>query len=76
MEGCCQDCKIDDPRVLEFDHVRGEKVANVAGLFGRRWKIVEAELDKCELVCANCHKIRTDERIPKPVDTFIGRRER
>lgn len=70
LGGKCLDCGNSDPRVLVFDHVRDEKQTNLARLFGKAWSRVEAELKKCELVCANCHLIRTNERIPKVVDTF------
>lgn len=51
-------------RGLDWDHVRGRKVTTVAILIanGRPWDDIEAEMAKCELVCANCHRIRTLER--------------
>lgn len=59
--GRCVDCGLEDFRVLEFDHL-GDKECNVGALFGKRWSRVEVELKKCELVCSNCHAIRTYER--------------
>lgn len=76
LGGECLDCGNPDERVLVFDHVRGKKVANIARLLNKAWERIEAELRKCDLVCANCHLIRTNERIPKPPDTFVGRLER
>lgn len=60
----CVDCGIRDLRVLEFDHHSGEKIANVATLMAdlKRWEIIEKEIAKCDVVCANCHSIRTVER--------------
>jgi hypothetical protein len=51
-------------RGLDWDHVRGEKRRNVSALIvnGRSWVEIEAEIDLCELRCANCHRIVTDER--------------
>jgi hypothetical protein len=61
---CCVDCGNKDIRVLEFDHVRGTKSANVSLLLarGHSWGNILAEIIKCDLVCANCHRIRTFER--------------
>lgn len=62
LGGQCIDCGIDDERVLQFDHVYGGKHYAVATRMGCDWKILCVEVDKCELVCANCHVIRTRER--------------
>lgn len=58
---------------MHWDHLPGfEKVENLARLvnLGSRTKIL-AELEKCELVCANCHAVRTYERAQsaKALDT-------
>ena len=59
----CVDCGISDLRVLELDHVRGEKVAAVSSMIANRsQKAIEEEIAKCEVVCSNCHKIRTADR--------------
>lgn len=63
--GACVDCGNNDPRVLEFDHVpeRGPKLFTIStALHSHKQERVIAELDKCDLVCANCHAIRTVER--------------
>jgi hypothetical protein len=51
-------------RGLDWDHVRGPKVATIAIMIGRRdsWQAIEDEMAKCEVVCANCHRVRTHER--------------
>lgn len=61
----CADCGISYPYyVMQFDHLPGSgKVANIAHLvkvasMERIWE----EIAKCELVCANCHAIRTHQR--------------
>lgn len=60
----CTDCGEADPVVLEFDHVRGEKVESISNLIRKRKiELLEAEFEKCDIVCANCHKRRTAERI-------------
>jgi len=57
----CVDCGERDMRVLEFDHVRGVKVASVADMTGRgiSWQRIEREIAKCEIRCANCHRRKT-----------------
>ena len=57
----CIDCGLDDPELLEFDHVRGQKTAGVGNLVARvvSWKMIEEEIDKCEVRCLHCHRKRT-----------------
>ena len=64
LEHPCVDCGNADPRVLEFDHVRGEKKYNISELQYKRvsWEVVLAEIEKCEIRCANCHRIKTFEQ--------------
>lgn len=61
----CADCKACFPaECMDFDHVRGEKVNNVGTMVahGWSWDKIEAEIAKCDLVCANCHRTRTKNR--------------
>ena len=60
----CMDCKISYPYYLmDFDHVRGQKQANVAELINTlSKKRIDAEIAKCEVVCSNCHRARTHIR--------------
>jgi hypothetical protein len=60
----CKDCGNSDIRVLEFDHVADNKSYNIAILIAKGYGLVtlNKEVEKCEVVCANCHKIRTDEK--------------
>jgi cytochrome c len=62
-EGCV-DCGSTDIRVLEFDHVRGTKVASVGSMIrrGRALAMIEQEIAKCEVRCRNCHAIATIAR--------------
>ncbi len=59
----CVDCGITDIRVLEFDHVRGTKRGDIAGMMqlSCSWSTIEAEVVKCEVRCVNCHRIKTAE---------------
>lgn len=61
----CTDCKKSfDTCCMDFDHVRGEKKYNVGSMFAHHYsrELIEKELAKCEIVCANCHRIRTRDR--------------
>ncbi|ROR67261.1 hypothetical protein [Agrococcus jenensis] len=60
----CVDCGSSDIRVLEFDHVRGTKVASVSSMVrrGRALSIIQAEIAKCDVRCRNCHAIVTIKR--------------
>jgi hypothetical protein len=57
----CMDCKISYPYyMMDFDHVRGTKQANVAELINTlSKKRLDEEIAKCEIVCSNCHRSRT-----------------
>jgi transposase-like protein len=59
----CVDCGESDPVVLEFDHI-GQKTAALAALVsaGAPLTAIEAEIARCEVVCASCHRRRTAER--------------
>jgi hypothetical protein len=59
----CVDCGEVDPVVLEFDHV-GPKRAEVSILVSRgvREPLLAAEIARCQVVCANCHRRRTARR--------------
>lgn len=59
----CHDCGGSFlPECMDFDHVRGEKVMSVGLLVAGKLERLEAEIVKCDLVCANCHRIRTFNR--------------
>ena len=59
----CMDCGESDPRVLDFDHLQ-DKSHNVSEMPGAGYSIksIAEEVAKCEVVCSNCHRIRTYER--------------
>ena len=61
----CTDCGVHYPAVvLDLDHLPGtEKLCNPSQLVHKgSWSLVHSELAKCEVVCANCHRLRTQQR--------------
>ena len=58
----CVDCGEDDPLVLEFDHIQEKAFSIAQGLRERSWQSILDEIEKCEVVCANCHRRRTARR--------------
>lgn len=59
----CMDCGGEFPDyVMQFDHVRGQKHRIVSGMKQYSKERIDAEIAKCDIVCANCHAIRTEKR--------------
>ena len=55
----CVDCGIELPTaVMEFDHVRGKKLFNVTSTVVCSMTEILAEIEKCDVRCPNCHKMR------------------
>lgn len=64
----CMDCGVSyPPYVMDLDHRDpSEKIEKVSMMRRRRMafaKIV-AEIEKCDVVCANCHRVRTNKQNP------------
>lgn len=61
----CKDCGIVyHYYVMEFDHL-GDKDFEIASAANRglSMETIEREISKCDLVCANCHRTRTFNRL-------------
>lgn len=60
----CFDCKIEYPYyVMQFDHLDGHrKLLKISSMFRAGKQAILDEIQKCELVCANCHAERTHQR--------------
>ena len=55
----CEMCGEDDPVVLDFDHVKKKlREVTVIASFGG-WSDLLAEIEKCRVLCANCHRRHT-----------------
>lgn len=64
----CMDCQVEyPPYVMDFDHRPGEtksfNVSQVQANFTEEelW----LEIAKCDIVCSNCHRVRTWSRLKK-----------
>lgn len=64
----CMDCGIRyPPYVMDFDHRDpSDKDYGVCQMRRRHMGIdkIKREMDKCDVVCSNCHRIRTNVRTP------------
>ena len=61
----CADCGGEfPPYLMDFDHVSGDKLDDICGMRMRTVSrdAIRAEIEKCEVVCANCHRARTHTR--------------
>lgn len=62
----CADCNQNFPMcVMQFDHTRGIKKFDISRGKGKNKSILLEEIEKCDVVCSNCHAIRTCERDKK-----------
>lgn len=56
----CKDCgQKFHHSAMDFDHINSDKHREVARMADYSVEKVQKEIDKCELVCANCHRVRT-----------------
>lgn len=58
----CARCPENRPATLHFHHLDPSiKTTQVSEMLSRTWKRVMAEIDKCIVLCANCHAVEHDE---------------
>jgi hypothetical protein len=56
----CSNCGVDDPRVLEFHHIdKTQKDFTISVAYYNRVGLdkIMQEIKKCDILCANCHRI-------------------
>ena len=54
LGGCCKICGTNNIFVLQFHHSE-DKLYEISSIIDLRWSKIEKELNKCILLCANCH---------------------
>ena len=61
----CIDCGESRLETLDFDHVRDTKTRGISGMILKGLKIsaLEKEIAKCDVRCANCHRIKTFKQL-------------
>ena len=64
LERGCIDCGYNaHPEALEFDHISDNKRFTIGEMLHNYSKAnIMLEIEKCEVVCSNCHAIRTANR--------------
>jgi len=59
--GKCEECgflaKEDNYAAFEFHHANSDKEVGVGMILNRKWEIIKREVDKCTLLCSNCHRV-------------------
>jgi len=59
----CADCGGRFPSIcMDFDHLGDKSFTIAEHAKNKGIKTIQAEIDKCDVVCSNCHRIRTKER--------------
>lgn len=60
----CVECGESNPIMLEFDHIdRKNKNKGISTMmYSYTWEQILEEINKCEVVCANHHKVRTAQQ--------------
>lgn len=56
--GKCEKCGYNKCiAAMDFHHINpDEKIYDVKDLMIRKWEIIQTEIDKCILLCSNCHR--------------------
>lgn len=55
---------------LDFDHVRGTKKYDIASCGNIRREELLLEIAKCDVLCSNCHRVRTRRRLKRRPSTL------
>lgn len=68
---CCLSCGYKKhTEILQFHHLK-EKEENISGMYKKSLERIKAEINKCVLLCPNCHSLLHSKRDKGGVD-FIN----
>lgn len=75
--GKCDECNFaKHPAAMQFHHLK-DKHFTLSKNFNKSWDVIKKELDKCQLLCSNCHSVKIskqhDEEFLKFVNSYNGR---
>ena len=66
LVGCCIKCSEDDFFKLTFHHRNiNEKEFTYSSFKNKRWSLLKNEIDKCDIMCQNCHRELHFQKEPK-----------
>jgi hypothetical protein len=70
----CIDCGYaEHAEALDFDHRDPSlKVADIASMLNATWAAITAELDKCDVRCACCHRVKTHRKPDSTMDAGLS----
>ena len=56
----CISCGESNPILLDFDHLKDKKIG-ISMAVKNQWSLekLQDEIDKCQVLCANCHRMKT-----------------
>lgn len=52
----CSECDENHPACLDFHHPNDDKEKGVANMITRSRSSIQKEIDKCIILCSNCHR--------------------
>lgn len=75
--GKCNRCEWQGAiAAFEFHHWQDDKEFSIGSAANKSWSVIKKEIDKCELLCSNCHRIEhskhEDEIFLKEVENYKG----
>ena len=71
----CSDCNVQyDPFIMHFDHREPKyKIRSISRMGTYSLRTVLSEISKCDVVCANCHGLRTLKGVKMGKIKWFGR---